>query len=170
MRPNTAEDYYARVNRRGPDECWPWTGAVTSDGYGRFCYANGEAKASRFGWELANGPIPDGLNVLHSCDCPPCQNPAHWFLGTHQENMADRDRKGRTARGERSGARLHPEKWLVRPRGEECANAKLTNRQVAAIRRRYAKGGTTQDALAREHGVTQGHISELVRGLKRAYG
>jgi hypothetical protein len=49
-------------------------------------------------WELAHGPIPDGLNVLHVCDVRDCVNPQHLFVGTQSENMKDAFRKGRIRR------------------------------------------------------------------------
>lgn len=76
--------------------CWLWTGGIDRKGYGmssRKLY--GEASAHRLLWSIHRGPIPDGLNVLHRCDTPPCVNPDHLFLGTHKDNATDRDRKGR---------------------------------------------------------------------------
>ena len=70
------------------------------DGYGRFCIGSEQhahVRAHRFSWELANGPIPDGLNALHSCDNRPCVNPEHLFLGTHGDNVKDKVAKGRAA-------------------------------------------------------------------------
>lgn len=84
-----------------PDACWEWAGARKgSQGYGEFGVNRMPATAHRVAWELTHGPIPDGLFVLHRCDNPPCCNPAHLFLGTHQDNMADRDAKGRVAHGD----------------------------------------------------------------------
>lgn len=89
--------YRQKIDRRGPDECWPWKGATTGNGYGviRLSHPRRMMYAHRFGWEDANGPIPDGMNVLHHCDNPPCQNPQHWFLGTQLENERDKIAKGR---------------------------------------------------------------------------
>lgn len=118
MRKNSPADYHSKVDRRGPDECWPWQGSLKTGRYGQF-KINGEThQPSRFGWELRFGPIPPGMCVCHSCDNPPCQNPAHWFLGTHQDNMADMMAKGRhrPSIGDRNGTRLHPEKL---PRGTD---------------------------------------------------
>lgn len=79
-----------------PDSCWLWTGAQSPRGYGAFVVSRGDVRtASRVSWELVNGPIPDGLWVLHRCDNPPCVNPDHLFLGTHQDNMDDMAQKGR---------------------------------------------------------------------------
>ena len=94
------ERFWAKVDRRGPDECWPWVGARSSKGYGVF-YRGSEALrprmifASRFSWIVHSGPIPDGLFVLHSCDNPPCCNPSHLFLGTRGDNNRDAIAKGR---------------------------------------------------------------------------
>lgn len=88
--------FWAKVDRT--DDCWTWTAATTGSGYGRFGHQNargGWVAAHRFAYELANGPIPDGMFVCHKCDNPPCVNPSHLFLGTHQDNMRDMDAKGR---------------------------------------------------------------------------
>jgi hypothetical protein len=89
------ERFWARV-RKGP-ECWEFAGP-TRKGYGQLGVGSGRhISAHRISWELANGPIPDGMQVLHTCDNPPCVNPAHLFLGTHQDNMDDMVAKGRGA-------------------------------------------------------------------------
>lgn len=89
----------ARVDKRaGPDKCWPWVGGSLNEGYGCIRLGSSHGRivlAHRAAWAIANGPIPDGLFVLHHCDNPPCCNPAHLFLGTHQDNMDDMVAKGR---------------------------------------------------------------------------
>ena len=141
------ERFWEKVDRRGPDECWPWT-ASTSRGYGQIGSCRTMLKAHRVSYELHNDPVPDGLDVLHSCDNPPCCNPTHLFLGTHQDNMDDKVEKRRQSRGETNG------------------QAKLTEDQVDALRREYIKGSRTrgQHALARKYGVHQTHIRRIVRG------
>lgn len=75
--------------------CLEWTGYTNVRGYGRIAFNGRTVGAHRLAWELVNGPIPDGMNVLHHCDNPPCCNVGHLFLGTHADNSADMVAKGR---------------------------------------------------------------------------
>lgn len=89
--------------KRGPG-CWEWTGFLDNKGYGRMNVARttGVGRTSqgahRVSWVIENGPIPNGLHVLHSCDNPKCVNPGHLRLGTHQDNMKDASERGRYPR------------------------------------------------------------------------
>jgi len=127
--------------------CLLWLGPTKDNGYG-VCsfgfYKNGYAH--RFAWEMARGPIPGGLFVLHRCDTRCCVNVDHLFLGTHAENMADMVAKGRGVRGER------------------VKNAKLTRAAVEDIRSRYVAGVTSQVELARQYGVVPTTIGKIIRG------
>lgn len=129
-----AHRFWSKVDKsRGPSECWPWRGVRNSCGYGSFSICCRMRTSSRVAWELTHGEIPAGMHCLHSCDNRACCNPGHLFLGTHADNMADRDRKGR-------GGDL---------RGERHWRAKLTNADVLAIRASTEKG----TVLAKRYGV-----------------
>lgn len=141
--------------------CWPWHGASLR-GYGKFNSRSlgRQGYSHRWAYEFTRGPIPDGLHVLHRCDNPPCCNPDHLFLGTHLDNVADMNAKGRGAHGDRHGSRTHPERL---PRGENHKRAKLTAAQVEEIRSAPRKRGE-QRVFARRFGVSEATVSMIVNG------
>ena len=156
---NTPAKFWARVDMRGDDECWNWTGAATSSGYGNLTYCGTPTQAHRLAYALSVGGVAlqTGFRelgkakrykrfVLHKCDNRLCCNPKHLFLGSMRTNQLDAYEKGRK----------------VQPRSEH-ANAKLTPEQVRDIRRRYDAGEVGQVALATEFGVSQRGISLVVR-------
>lgn len=171
-RPPLPERFWSKVNRDG--DCWLWTSCRWPVGYGRFWMGRRFLPAHRIAWELTHGPVSDGLCVLHRCDNPPCVRPDHLFLGTKADNNRDRHNKGRDARGDQSGARLHPEKHArgdnhpmrknpeQRRWGTDNHAAKLTPADVFTIRRRYAAGGITYKQLASEYGVSFGEIGHII--------
>jgi hypothetical protein len=76
--------------------CWLWDGnTYHAFGYGIVSYKGKQHTTSRLAWMAYRGPIPDEMHVLHKCDNPACLNPDHLFLGTHRDNVADMNRKGR---------------------------------------------------------------------------
>lgn len=129
------------------DGCWNWAGGCDTNGYGIIRVAGRARRTSRMAWLLSHIVIPDELHVLHRCDNRRCCNPSHLFLGTHRENIADMDAKGRRAR-------LH---------GSLSSNAKLTYERVAEARRRRADGDSLA-SLARRFGVSQTAITLAVTG------
>lgn len=87
-RPVPEERFWSKVNKRGPNECWPWNAARNKAGYGIIGWNKKVVEASRIAYILTYGD-PGKLHVLHSCDNRWCCNPAHLRSGTHQENMQD---------------------------------------------------------------------------------
>jgi hypothetical protein len=105
---------------------------------------NKQIAVHRLSYSIHHGHIPEGLVVMHSCDTPLCVNPDHLSLGTSADNAADSARKAR------------------RPRGSNNPQAKLTEKQVIALRERYARGGITHNQLAAEYGVSPALIGHVV--------
>ena len=159
----TEERFWTHVTKGDGDECWRWTASTTKrrGGYGRMKVDGKLICAHRYAWELANGPVPDGLRVLHRCDNPICVRASHLFLGTQLDNIRDRDEKCRTARGFTSGAITHPEK-MYHARGEKHPVAKLTDDKVAEIRMLFAVGNITKAELARRFHVGEYCIFAVV--------
>lgn len=88
--------FWSRVTRKGPDECWLWTGPSTSGGRGTFSFSGKRFVASRFALILRAGhPADDSLFACHSCDNPACCNPSHLWWGSNADNILDASTKGR---------------------------------------------------------------------------
>ena len=79
--------------------CWWWTGRIAPNGYGEFKWHGKTWRTHRATWTLHNGPIPAGAYVLHTCDNKKCANPDHLYLGTNQDNVNDREARGRGLTG-----------------------------------------------------------------------
>lgn len=134
-----AARFWDRVRIGSRLDCWPWTGTKTDKGYGQLKLDGRAIGAHRISWALHRSPIPDGLQVLHRCDNPSCVNPAHLFLGTPADNMADMVAKGR-----------------------QKPKAKLTAAQVVAIR----GDKRLQKHIAADYGVTLAAISHIKTGRR----
>lgn len=107
--------FWRNVDKRGPDECWPWLAFLCRGGYGRVRFKNVRTAATHISLEIDGRPRPPapGDHALHSCDNRKCVNPAHLRWGTHQDNMRDMIQRGRQARkaGRRVLRRLFREKY-----------------------------------------------------------
>jgi hypothetical protein len=143
--------FWAKVDKSG--DCWLWTASLLKDGYGKFNVGskidstNRALLAHRVSWQLAHGEIPPGLCVCHHCDNPPCVNPEHLFLGTHEENMRDMAAKGRRAMAV----------------GDENGNSKLTWAKVMEMRE-LAALGESKRALGRRFGVSDVAAGAAITG------
>lgn len=139
--------FWKKVIRKGPDDCWEWSGYKAPSGYGRIKVGRGRAPAvaHRFSFVIHGGHIPRGHFVLHSCDNPGCVNPAHLRAGTAKDNTKDMLTRGREARGERAGS------------------AKLTAIEVKAIRKLRNLGWSFTE-LGKHFGISWQHASRIASG------
>ena len=148
------ERLYSKAKKNERSGCWEWQGS-TRRGYGRLIVGSrkdGTRKnesAHRLSYILSVGNIPDGLEVCHKCDNPSCINPNHLFLGTKQENAADRERKGRN----------------IVFTGEEQPRAKLTKKKVKDARWEHAFNGTSFQKLADKYGVSKKTMQNAIKGV-----
>lgn len=144
------------IEARGPDECWPWKKKGRANRYAMIGIAAGKSRgAHRLMWQLFVGPIPEGLEVCHTCDDGYCLNPRHHFLGTHTDNMQDKVRKGRCANE------------IPSVRGELHGQSKLTKEQVLAIRRRYDTGDRAPQ-IAKDFEVSRANV--ILIGKRKRWG
>jgi hypothetical protein len=144
----TLERFWSKVDRQAESDCWEWQADRQTTGYGRFTFDGKVRKAHRMAYALAVGPIPEGMQVLHRCDNPPCCNPAHLWLGTMKDNMADREAKGRTVPPPHRTGEAHPTSWL-------------TWNTVNAIRS-MAADGIRQKTIAQIFGLDFRHVNQIV--------
>lgn len=145
------ERFWSKVNVTDPDKCWEWTAGRNENGYGTLNWQRRKMeKAHRVSWIVAHGDIPKGLEICHSCDNPPCCNPSHLFLGTHNDNIQDMIAKGR----------------LVVPRGEKHGNSRFSDAQVVEMRKLHQEGQTPAQ-LSRLFGISKTHIHSILKGKVR---
>lgn len=139
--------FWSKVDRKGDEECWPWTGTRLPNGYGRFRISNPRSTplAHRVAYRIAHGRFPVELQVHHHCDDPGCVNPRHLWLGDQRANVWDARRKGR--RGDV---------------GASNNRAVLSRSEVVEIRK-IAAAGVSQSRIAEIYGVSQQNVSAIVR-------
>lgn len=154
-----ADRFWKKVEQREDDDCWPWAAAYGRGGYGQFTISGKHLKrdtpygAHRVAYFLHYNIDPKDLFVCHNCDNPKCCNPKHLFLGTTQENTQDRQRKGRSASGEKSSS------------GRKNIFSKI---DVQKILNRYWAGETSK-SIGKDYGVSQQTISGIVSGRSYKY-
>jgi hypothetical protein len=160
---DVATRFWAKVHKLdGEDACWEWTAAMfTASGYGCFGYQGKPQGAHRVSWILSNGPIPDGLWVLHRCDNRKCVRPLHLFLGTAVDNARDMTAKGRNV------PPTGDAHWMRQLKGAQAGvanhNAKLNETTVAEVKVALVTG-EGPSSLARRFGVKPASISLILSG------
>ena len=143
--------FWEKVNICSPDECWEWTGAKISVGYGAISIRRGHIELShRLSWILANTrDIPLGMFICHHCDNRACVNPTHLFLGTDADNHRDSVSKMRHSYGERV--------------------SRLSAKQVIEIRRLHSTGKYYQRELAARYDISRSHVGRIVNRQEWPY-
>jgi hypothetical protein len=124
--------FWNKVTKGPKEECWPWVGAASDLGYGRFNIGGKAYVSPRVAWTITFGEIPPGIRVLHKCDNPRCCNPNHLFLGTGADNSRDMMIKGRC----------------------KSPAMKLTEKDICEIR----QSKSSRESLAKQFGVLPSHI------------
>lgn len=176
-RGSLADRFWRKVTRASNDECWLWIGSTDSKGYGQIRMPGSKATgrgrlryATHVSLELAGrGSVPDGMEALHTCDNPPCVNPAHLVIGTHRENMQDSWQKGRASkpppstigRGRKEFChRGHPLSvaYVRRDGFRACRECLKINK--AAYRARFLAQGLRSDGVPRKYPLVQANRSD----------
>lgn len=140
------EAFWKYVPKKESNECWEWQGTISPNGYGHMRYRDKDYVAHRVSYEFRHGPIPSGMFACHKCDNRGCVNPDHIFIGTQADNIADMIAKGRQHKAY----------------GSATSGAKLNDHLVVEIRKRYATGDISQQALGREYGVDGKTINAVI--------
>ncbi len=150
---NRIDSFWSKIDIGTDKECWEWTSGLFPNGYGMFWIGKTSVAAHRFSWELHNKmKIPEGLVVCHHCDNKKCVNPNHLFLGTQNDNVQDKVKKGRQAKGLKNGQV-----------GTKNKFNKLSEKDVISIRQLYLDG-LYQLTIATRFSISQQQVSKIVRG------
>jgi hypothetical protein len=130
---NVLPRLWSHISRGAPDACWEWQAFRNKAGYGKTSIHSKPAMAHRAIWQTLHGPIPEGIEVLHSCDNPPCCNPDHLFLGTQLDNVHDMVLKKRN----------NPGTWTPDRRNAQRERMRHVGRSYQASRRKAYRARLT---------------------------
>lgn len=138
--------FWSKVAVKTENECWEWTANRNNKGYGMFSLGSiiGKKLAHRLSYEESFGKIPEGMEILHSCDNPSCVNPSHLSAGTRKDNMVDAVQKGRSA------------------------GMKLADASVIALLKDYIRGMSHAD-IAIKYGISVRSVPDFVTGDSRKW-
>ncbi|MBC22303.1 MAG: hypothetical protein CMJ32_00095 [Phycisphaerae bacterium] len=142
-----SDRFWEKVHQKGSDECWEWTGAVMSNGYGVIKEGSPSRKmitAHRVSAAIHFGPLKPSDVVCHSCDNRRCVNPDHLRIGTQSENIREAVARGRYVR--RRHARV------------------LSDQQADEIRTHLGRGRLTQSEIGALYGVQRQVVTQIARG------
>lgn len=153
--PTKEQKFWSNIFVGCSDECWEWK-SFSGTSYYPSTHFNGKNwKVHRLAYMLTYGEFDyfnndeNQIYICHHCDNPPCCNPNHLFLGTHQDNVDDRERKERNK--------------LPRSRGEDHGQSKLTEEEVIKIRELYSSGNHSYYSLADIYDVSFGNIRNIIK-------
>ena len=142
--------FWSKVQKGNQDECWPWTGAISKNGYGSFKKDGKPMTTSRVAYWIGHGSPAGEMLVLHTCDNRACCNPNHLYLGDVKQNTRDMMDRGRHRPPPTSG--------------EQNGNSKLREGDVRRIKE-MIRGGLKNHEIAPLFGVTHQMISKIRNGL-----
>lgn len=153
LTPKEAKRFWVKVDKftaasAGAKDCWLWLAGKEWDGYGIFWLRRATCRASRIAYQITKGPIPAQHQVCHTCDNPPCVNPAHLFAGTQKVNSLDMVIKGRSFH---ANGTLH-------------GMAILNDEDIFQIRELLAAGNFSQREIGERFGVCSSAISNINTG------
>ena len=146
-RSNTIQDFWNKIDIKGPDDCWLWQGR--GGRYGVFSWRNREWLSHRFSWALANNhdlnvPIPTNEFVCHTCDIKLCCNPRHLYLGNHASNTQDAHDRN------------------VFYKGEKIITSKLTEQDILDIRSMpYGRRGDNK-RIREKYNISRDQVANII--------